>query len=77
MGLAAKNMKKTLPHDTAIDATVQLNKEDTTGLALVVQFDITGSGDKDELRQIVQAAHNICPYSKAVKGNVDVKLNVK
>jgi osmotically inducible protein OsmC len=75
MGLAAKNLKKTLPKDTAIDAKVSLNKNgDKLGLQVV--FNVTGSGDKAELKRIVDEAHTICPYSNATRGNVDVQLNV-
>ena len=45
MGVAAKNLKKTLPKDVAIDAKVSLNKTgDALGLSVV--FDVSGSGEQ-------------------------------
>jgi hypothetical protein len=32
--------------------------------------------DKDVVRELADAAHGICPYSKAVHGNIDVETNV-
>ncbi len=33
--------------------------------------------DPGVAREIVDAAHQICPYSKATRGNIDVKLSAK
>lgn len=33
--------------------------------------------DKDKARELMQAAHRVCPYSNATRGNVDVKLSVR
>ena len=75
MGVAAKNLKLQLPKDAAIDAKVQLNK-DGQDLGLQVTFDVKGSGDKAQLKKIVEEAHKICPYSRATRNNVHVQLNV-
>jgi len=45
------------------------------GLAVTLDVEIAGV-DQLKAEEIVQAAHAVCPYSNAVKGNVDVKLNV-
>jgi len=77
MGLVAKNAKTQLPANTAIDAKVDLLKGDD-GLKIAVEFDITAPGwDKKQTEEIVRKAHEVCPYSRATKGNVDVKFNVK
>ena len=44
-------------------------------LAVTLDIAITGVGQA-KAEDIVKAAHAICPYSNAIKGNVDVKLNV-
>ncbi|MDD3022038.1 MAG: organic hydroperoxide resistance protein [Alphaproteobacteria bacterium] len=47
------------------------------GFNLAVTLDVTISGiDQEKAEEIVKAAHAVCPYSNAVKGNVDVKLNI-
>ena len=75
MGVAAKNLKLKLPKDAAIDSKVSLNKEGEK-LGLAVVFNVSGSGDKADLKKIVEEAHKICPYSNATRNNVDVQLNV-
>ena len=32
--------------------------------------------DKAAARQLVDAAHQVCPYSNATRGNIDVQINV-
>jgi organic hydroperoxide reductase OsmC/OhrA len=32
--------------------------------------------EKDQAEQLVQQAHEVCPYSNATRGNIDVKLSV-
>ena len=47
------------------------------GFNLAVTLDVTIAGvDQAKAEEIVRAAHAVCPYSNAVKGNVDVILNV-
>jgi organic hydroperoxide reductase OsmC/OhrA len=33
--------------------------------------------DKDQADKLVEAAHQVCPYSNATRGNIDVTLNVE
>ena len=51
------------------------NGEGGFNLAVTLNVAITGL-DQATAEQIVQAAHTVCPYSNAVKGNLDVQLNV-
>jgi osmotically inducible protein OsmC len=76
MGLAARKMKITLPADLAIDAEVDLC---TTGDAYYLQARLNVSlpgVDGEVARALVDAAHQICPYSKAVRNNINVVINV-
>ncbi|MGL4963552.1 MAG: organic hydroperoxide resistance protein [Inquilinus sp.] len=76
MGRAASEMKVTLPADRAVDAEVDLG---TTDGAFFLQARLTISLpglDREIARQVVEAAHQICPYSKATRGNIDVTLTV-
>jgi Ohr subfamily peroxiredoxin len=76
MALVARRRKITLPADLAIDAEVDLNKTDD-GYALRVRLNISAPGlDRDVARAVADEAHQICPYSKATRGNVDVTITV-
>lgn len=76
MGIAARKMRITLPADLAIDAEVDLC---TTAGAYFLQarLNVSVPGVEREVAQtLVDAAHQTCPYSKAIRGNVDVVINV-
>ena len=76
MGLAARKMKLVLPADLAIDAEVDLCQSDA-GYFLRARLNISVPGLEREVAQaLADAAHQTCPYSKAVRGNVDVAINV-
>ncbi|WP_028850965.1 organic hydroperoxide resistance protein [Thermocrispum municipale] len=45
------------------------------GLAVALTVDLPGV-DADVARGLVEAAHQVCPYSKATRGNIDVELRV-
>ena len=76
MAFVARQMKVALPDDTAIDAEVDLNMGDT-GFFLSARLNISIPGmDKDVARALVDKAHQTCPYSKAIRGNVDVTINL-
>ena len=76
MELAAARMKVALPVDLAIDAEVDLGP---TGGAygLVVRLNVGLPGiERDAAQRLVEAADQICPYSRATRGNIDVAINL-
>jgi len=76
MGVAAKKMQVPFPKDTAIDAEVDLV---VTGeeFNLQARLNVTLPGLEREVAQkLVDAASHICPYSKAIEGNVDVTYHL-
>src|SRR6185369_14559264 len=76
MGVAAQKMKVTLPADRAIDAEVDLGMTDG-GFLLQARLNVSLPGlDRETAQAIVDAAHQICPYSKATRGNIDVLINL-
>ncbi len=76
MGLAAGKMKITLPADLAIDAEVDLATTDGAYF-LQARLNVSLPGVKREVAQaLVDAAHQTCPYSKAIRGNVGVEINL-
>jgi osmotically inducible protein OsmC len=76
MGVAASKMKVTLPDDRAVDAEVDLGTSDG-GYVLRARLNVKLPGIQHEVaRAVVDAAHQICPYSKATRGNIDVEINL-
>ncbi|CDZ51936.1 organic hydroperoxide resistance protein [Neorhizobium galegae] len=74
MGLAAAKRKIKLPTETAVDAEVDLG---TTAGAYFLQarLHISLPGIDPQLaKELVEEAHQTCPYSKATRGNIDVEL---
>jgi osmotically inducible protein OsmC len=74
--VAASKRKVALPADAAIDAEVDLGLvagEYTLAARLNVRLPGIAS---DVARSLVDAAHQICPYSRATRGNIAVALNV-
>src|SRR5436190_3092566 len=70
MGVAASKLKVTLPVDRAVDAEVDLGMTDG-GYLLQARLNVGLPGlDREVARAIVDAAHQICPYSKATRGNI-------
>jgi osmotically inducible protein OsmC len=62
--------------DVAIDSSVMLMPTDSRGYALAVTLAVTlPSIDAEaEAVELVRAAHLLCPYSNATRGNIDVVL---
>ena len=77
MRLVAGNEKLALPQGFAIDADVSLGKDTQDNFRLGVVFNIALPGmDKAAAEALVAKAHEVCPYSRATRGNIDVALNV-
>jgi osmotically inducible protein OsmC len=76
MGVVARRMKVTLPADTAIDAEVDLCL--TAGAFFIqARLNVSLPGMEQEAAQaLVDASDQVCPYSKAIRGNVDVTIHV-
>jgi Ohr subfamily peroxiredoxin len=63
--------------DLSIDAKVSLHPNDARGFDLSVQLDVSLPSVADaEAAELVQAAHRVCPYSNATRGNIPVTLTV-
>jgi lipoyl-dependent peroxiredoxin len=60
----------------SIDSKVSLITTEDRGFNVAVELDVTlpDVEDADKAAEIVAAAHQVCPYSNATRGNVDVKL---
>ena len=76
MAIAAKGRGVTLPAELAIDAEVDLRHGDD-GYSLAARLKVSVPGLEPEVaRQIIEAAHRTCPYSKAIKGNIDAVVTL-
>ncbi len=64
--------------DVEVAATVGLTPNGSGGFALVVALNVILTGvDQATAEAIVEQAHQVCPYSNATRGNIDVALSVK
>lgn len=76
LGFAAGQKKIPLPADRAIDAEVDLGTNEG-GFVLRARLNVSLPGlDRAIAQALVDAAHQICPYSKATRGNIDVTINL-
>lgn len=76
LGLAALRRKIKLPGDVAIDAEVDLHLNGGEYF-LSARLDISIPGvERNVAQELVDAAEMICPYSKAISGNVAVTYHV-
>jgi Ohr subfamily peroxiredoxin len=76
VGVAAAKMKVALPADRAVDAEVDLGTNDG-GYLLRARLNVSLPGlDREVAQALVDAGHEICPYSKATRGNIDVTINL-
>jgi len=74
--LVAGQAKVSLPKDSKIDAQVAIGPI-TTGFGIAVKLAVSlGDLDKSQAQSLVEQAHQVCPYSNATRGNVDVELSV-
>ena len=74
--IAATLKKVTLPSDYSVDIQVSIGSVGN-GHCLGAHFTIRVPGlEKDVVEALARQAHQLCPYSKAVHGNIEVGLNV-
>jgi osmotically inducible protein OsmC len=75
---AVAGMKKVhLPPDFAVTVTVPLKQDDQGGYFIAADLKVSIPGmEKAQAEELVHAAHQICPYSKATRNNIEVTLGV-
>ncbi len=64
--------------DSEVVADVTIgNAEDGSGFQLAVQLEVTVPGtDAETAKSLAEQAHQMCPYSRATRGNIEVNLTV-
>ncbi len=76
MLLAARKKKITLPPGTAVDAEVDLCNVDGA-YSVQARLNISLPGIEPEVAgSIVHTAHQVCPYSKVTRGNINLEINL-
>jgi len=72
----AARQKLALPQDVAIDAEVDLGTiPNAYGIAARLTVHLPGM-ERATAQALVEAAHQVCPYSNATRGNIDVTLTL-
>lgn len=72
----ASQQKVTLPPATSITADVGIGPIPAGfGIQVAMKISIPGM-DREQAQKLVDAAHQVCPYSNATRGNIDVDLTV-
>lgn len=75
--LVAGNEKIALPKDFAVDAEVSLHKSEQGNLDIKAVFLIQLPGmELDKAEALIDKAHQVCPYSRATRGNIDVTFRI-
>ncbi|MDI1350166.1 organic hydroperoxide resistance protein [Aquabacterium sp.] len=76
MGFVAGQSKKLLPSGTQIAGAVGIGPI-PAGFGITVKLSIALPGmDRAEAQALIDAAHQVCPYSNATRGNIDVVLEL-
>lgn len=74
--LAASQRNIKLPAGAAVDAEIDLNADDGSYF-LRARLNVSLPGiERGLAEEIIEAAHSICPYSKATRGNIDVATSL-
>ncbi|KQN15674.1 organic hydroperoxide resistance protein [Sphingomonas aurantiaca] len=75
--VAGQQLKMKLPADVAVTAKVGIGPRSEGGFGITTDLTVSLPGlERDEAQKLVDAAHQICPYSNATRGNVDVGLTL-
>jgi lipoyl-dependent peroxiredoxin len=66
-----------VPVDTTVTSTVGIGPRSEGGFGLAIALEINLPGiERSIAHELVEKAHQVCPYSNATRNNVDVKLTV-
>jgi Ohr subfamily peroxiredoxin len=75
--VAGQQLKVKVPADTAVTSTIGIGPRSEGGFGITAELAVSLPGvERADAERLVEAAHKICPYSNATRGNVDVGLTV-
>ncbi|MCX4994029.1 organic hydroperoxide resistance protein [Streptomyces longwoodensis] len=77
LGLVGRQAKVDVT-DAAVTAEVGIGKQgEGFGLKVTLRVELPGTVDEATGRKLVEQAHQVCPYSNATRGNIDVDLVIE
>ncbi len=77
LGLVGRQAKIDVS-DAAVTAEVSIGKQgEGFGLAVTLRVELPDSVDEATGRKLVEQAHQVCPYSNATRGNIEVDLVIE
>jgi len=77
MKFVAAAAKKALPVDVSVNGLVGIGPNGKGGFGITVTLNISLPGmERADAEALIHKAHEVCPYSNATRGNVDVTLNL-
>lgn len=72
----ARSQKITL-QDSSVGSRVRIFGNGQGGFELAVELEVTVPNlEHDQAQELADAAHQVCPYSNATRGNIEVKVSV-
>ncbi len=75
--VAAKGETDKVPQDATVKASVGIGPRSEGGFGLDIALDVSLPGvPRERAQELVEKAHQVCPYSNATRGNVDVRTTV-
>lgn len=75
--VAGQQLKMKVPDDVAVTAKVGIGPRAEGGFGITTDLSVSLPGlEREQAQKLVDAAHQICPYSNATRGNVDVGLTL-
>jgi Ohr subfamily peroxiredoxin len=77
LGLVGRQAKVDVS-DAAVTAEVGIGKQgEGFGLKVTLRIELPDTVDEATGRKLVETAHQVCPYSNATRGNIDVDLVIE
>jgi len=77
MKAVAAQQKVKVPDDASVTATVGIGPRSEGGFGITADLTVSLPGmERAAAQALVDAAHRVCPYSNATRGNVDVGLTL-
>lgn len=74
VGVVARQQKLAL-NAVKVKARVSIGQDETGGFGLAAELTLDLPGvDREVAQKVLEAAHQVCPYSKATRNNIEVKL---
>jgi len=71
--VVAKAKKIEVVSTTTVEVTLGAQEDGSIGLSVIIKVKIDNL-TAEESKKIIAAAHRVCPYSKAIKGNINVEI---